>query len=197
MLRADIDVSERALQRARRVHRVRTGTAEEPSHCAAAQLGGVRHLPARPRPVRGIKSLPTCHQTIELVIHFLLQQMRRAHLCGGFGQTNTAGLPPTPTLGVLSSTPYRLCVPGVSESVHSLQSGCVAKVLMGGPIFLCAEPIDFPGKPVYACGVVWYGSAPVAVRLGHERMQLFRQPKEKDYERLHDHRRRYPCHRNA
>lgn len=36
VLRADIDVPERALQRARRVHRVRARTAEEPCHCAAA-----------------------------------------------------------------------------------------------------------------------------------------------------------------
>src|SRR5438093_8193383 len=36
VLRTDIDVPERALQRTRRVHRVRTGTAEEPSHSCRA-----------------------------------------------------------------------------------------------------------------------------------------------------------------
>src|SRR5262249_41019262 len=41
VLRTDIDVPERALQCARRVHCMRTGTAEEPCHGAAAQLGGV------------------------------------------------------------------------------------------------------------------------------------------------------------
>src|SRR5262249_39202024 len=88
VLRADIDVPERALQRARRVYGMRTRAAEEPRHCPAAQLGSVRHLPACPRPVRGSESLTTGHQTIELIVHFLLQQMRRPHLCSSFGQTN-------------------------------------------------------------------------------------------------------------
>ena len=88
MLGTNMDVSECALERTWCIYGMGTGTAVEACHRTAAQIGSVRHLPAHPRPVRNIESLPACHQTIKRVEHLLLQQMRRPHFGSGFGQTN-------------------------------------------------------------------------------------------------------------
>lgn len=59
------------------------------------------------------------------------------------------------------------------------------------------ELVDLAVQLVYACGVTGHCRAYQDAKQGHGPIHREGQPKEEGYERLHDHRCRYPCNGDA